>query len=73
MSNEPNNATEKSISKPQAKDGIENDQMYKKIKAQEMIKRVKEKIESNDPAVLRTIKTFLDDKGKPVNKTKKKT
>jgi hypothetical protein len=50
---------------------LDNDQMYKKIKAQEMINRVKEKIESNDPAVLRTIKTFMDDSGKKKETPKK--
>jgi hypothetical protein len=55
-----------------SKSNLENDQMYKRIKAQEMINRVKEKIESNDPAVLRTIKTFLDETAKKKEPTKKK-
>lgn len=72
MSNEPNIPDEKIKPQVPAKNDLENDQMYKKLKAQEMIKRVKEKIESNDPAVLRTIKTFLDETTKKKEKSKKK-
>lgn len=64
-------AEDNKSSKAVSKDNLDNDQMYKKLKAQEMINRVKEKIESNDPAVLRTIKTFLDDSGKKKDITKK--
>ncbi len=64
-------ANKQSVDKA-SKAELENDQLYRKLKAKEIINRVKERIEKEDPAVVRSIKTLLSDDYKKDQKSKKK-